>query len=172
MTDPEKAESCGQSASLRCAEHVTLDRPYCGEGGDVFIICARFRLHRSVSRQSKALRVGYRELHTALWGAQASERCPHGNRSNEEVKLSLGCATVVGFGNYLENTVERILIHLTAGSTGARWLALATIPFGRVIGDEVEDQGIRQILLRRNGCCFQCAIDQTAMPPGKWFIIV
>lgn len=172
MTDPEKAESCGQNASLRCAEPVTLDKPYCGEGGNAFIICARFRLHRSVSGQSKTIRVGYRELHTALWGAQASERCPHGSRSYEEVKLSLGCATVAGFGNYLEDTVERILIHLTAGSIGARWLALATIPFCSVVDDEAEDQeGIRQILLRGNDCCFQCAIDQTAAQPGKWFII-
>ena len=62
MTDPERAESYGEAASLRCAEKVTLDSPYCGEGDDVFMVCARLRIHRAIPQQNPVQRVGYKEL--------------------------------------------------------------------------------------------------------------
>lgn len=74
------------------------------------------------------VRIGYKELQRSLWGARASKRCSHGSRSRDEVTLSMGCATISGFGRYLYETDERILITLTAGSIGARWLALTTLP--------------------------------------------
>ncbi len=175
MTDPQRAGTCGQTASLHCAEKVTLESPYCGEGEDVFMICARFRLHRSVQRENSIQRFGYRELHRYLWWTQDTKRCSHGSRPNDGVKLSVDCTTIAGFGNHLhlEENLERILIYLTAYSIGARWMALASIPYTSVIGTEYEeDSSERQILLRRNDCCFQCAIDQAAERPGKWFIIL
>ncbi|CAF9921584.1 hypothetical protein IMSHALPRED_005210 [Imshaugia aleurites] len=172
-TDPERAESCGQVSSLRCAEKVTLDSPYCGEGDDVFVICARLRCHKTVPSQKPVQRVGYKALQKYLWWAQLSNHCTHGSRRDEGIKLAIGCATIAGFGNYLEETDERILIWLTAHSVGARWLALATVYWIRFSGThEVEDSGLRQILLRRDDCCFQCAIDQAAAQPGKWLIIL
>ena len=91
----------------------------------------------------------------------------------KDIRLAVGCATVAGFGNYLEETEERVLICLTAHSVGARWLAIATIPWVSIDGDsDVENPGCRQILLRRNDCCLQCAIDEAASQTGKWFIIL
>lgn len=174
-TEPQRAEICGQTASLHCAQKVTLDSPYCGEGEDVFLICARFRLHRSVLQENSMQRLGYRELHRFLWWAQDTKRCLHRSRPDDSVKLDIDCTTVAGFGNYLhlQENPERILIYLTAHSIGARWIALARIPYTSVIGTEyVELEAERQILLRRNDCCFQCAIDQAAERPGKWFIIL
>ncbi|KAL9028042.1 MAG: hypothetical protein Q9180_007234, partial [Flavoplaca navasiana] len=46
MDEPQRAESCGQITSLRCAKKVTLEIPYCGEGDDRFVVSARFRTHR------------------------------------------------------------------------------------------------------------------------------
>ncbi|MCJ1262295.1 hypothetical protein MMC22_002165 [Lobaria immixta] len=170
---PDRVESCEQTASLRCAEAVTLENPYCGEGEEVFIVCARFRLYRGVSGQPTMVRIGYKELQRSLWGARASKRCSHGSRSRDEVTLSMGCATISGFGRYLYETDERILITLTAGSIGARWLALTTLPSCSIMDEEEEeDEGTRQILLRGNDCCLQCAIDQAAAQPGKWIIIL
>ena len=173
MTNPRGAESCGQSTSLRCSEKVTFDSPYCGEGDDVFVVCARLRLHKAVQNQGSVVRIGYKELETYLWWAQISKHCFHGSRIRDDIKLAVGCATVAGFGNYLEDIDERIIIYHTAHSPGARWLALATIPCTSLTGDvEPEDKGSRQILLRGNECCFQCTIDRAASKSGKWYIIL
>ena len=172
-TDPERAESCGEAASLRCAEKVTIDSPYCGEGDDVFLVCARLRIHRAIPKQNPVQRVGYKELQRHLWWAQLSKGCSHRSQMHKDIRLAVGCATIAGFGNYLEGIEERILVCLTAHSVGARWLAIATTPWISTIGgSEAEDSAPRQILLRRNDCCFQCAIDEAAAQTGRWFIIL
>lgn len=171
-SDPERAEACGQTASLHCAEKVTMESPYCGEGGDMFVVCARLRLHKAVPNQKPIQRVGYKSLQKYLWWARVSEPCHHGSRMREDVELAVGCATIAGFGNYLEDISERIIIYLTAHNVGARWLALATVPWLTMTGCEEEEPDTRQILLRGNDCCFQCAIDQAAAQAGKWYIIL
>ena len=88
----------------------------------------------------------------------------------KDIKLGIDCATVRGFGYHLYAD-ERILILQTAHSVGARWLALSMAPWMTVRTDE-EELDPRQILLRVNDCCFQCAIDQAATQSGKWFIIL
>lgn len=172
LTDPERAESCGQAASLRCSEKVSLETPYCGEGDDVFLVCARFRRGSSLPKQNPIYRIGYKRLQRCLWQAQLSRRCSHGSQSGREISLGMDIATIAGFGNYLTETDERILIYLTAHSIGARWLALATAPWIRIDGDNDEVEYERQIFLRGNDCCLPCAIDQVAAQPGKWFIIL
>ena len=171
-TDPQRAESCGQVASLRCTEKVTMDSPYCGEGEDFFLVSARLRLHSAIPNQKPVHRVGYKALQRYLWWAQLSKACSHGGQKRKDVKLGMDCATINGFGNYLDDTDERILIYLTAHSVGARWLALASIQWIRIGVHEQEASGSRQMLLRATDCCFQCAIDQAAAQPGKWFIIL
>ena len=167
----QKAESSGQSTSLRCSEKVTFDSPYCGEGDDVFLVCTRLRY--LLRNESPITRLGYKKLEICLWRAEISKHCFHGSRMKEDIKLAVGCATVTGFGLFLEGTDERIIIFQTAHSRGARWLALATVPYAFVMGN-VEDErpGSRKILLRANKYCFQYAIDQVASQTGKWFIIL
>ncbi|KAI4160140.1 MAG: hypothetical protein LQ342_005998 [Letrouitia transgressa] len=172
MADPRKVESCGQTTSLRCVEKVTLDTPYCGEGDEVFLVSVRMRLHLE---PRPVQRVGYKELQRYLWWAQLSKRCSHRSCIPGNIKLTMGCATIAGFGNNLDNILERIIVYLTAHSVGARWLALATVPWLGVTGDseaEAEAEVWRHILLRTSDCCFQCAIDQAAVQPGKWFVIL
>ena len=171
-TDVKRAESCGQVTSLRCAEKVTMESPYCGEGGDVFLVSARLRLHNAIPNQKPVHRVSYKALQKYLWWTQLSKACTHGNRMREDIKLGIDSATIKGFGYHLHDTDERILIYLTAHSVGARWLALAMVTRISLGIDELEPQGSRQILLRVNDCCFQCGIDQAAAQPGKWFIIL
>ncbi|KAL8927084.1 MAG: hypothetical protein Q9208_002630 [Pyrenodesmia sp. 3 TL-2023] len=169
VTPPQRAESCGQATSLRCAEKVTLENPYCGEGDDQFLVSARFRTNRI---QKTLQRVGYKELHRCLWWAQVSKGCRHGGRSPGNVKLDVGCAAVAGFGNYLEHTGERILVFLTAHSVGARWLGLASLPWLSIDGEGGTGAPLRQILLRSNDCCYRCVVDEAALQAGEWFIIL
>ena len=170
-TYAERAESCGQNTSLRCAEKVTLEMPYCGEGEDVFLVSARFRTHLKSQPREAIQRVGYKELQKYLWWSQTSSSCPHGSQS-ADVKLAVGCAAFAGFGHNLNDTEERILVFLTAHNVGARWLALASLPGLDVSGDGEQGPASRQIMLRANDCCYQCVIDQAASVAGKWFIIL
>ena len=172
-TDPERAESCGQVASLRSAHRVTLETPYCEVGEDAFLVCARFRLLLDPPKRSSVQRCGYKELQRCLWWAQISERCSHGSLSHDSITLSVGCATLAGFGNRIDGPDERILIFLTAHNVGARWLTLATLPqVHGVGGGSLIYPGARQFLIRRDNCCFQCVIDQATARPGKWFVIL
>ena len=168
----EIAERCAQTASLRCSEKVTLETPYCGEGDDVFLVCARFRLASTSLEQKPIYRTGYKQLQRCLWRAQLSRRCSHGSRSGQEITLGMDTATFTGFGVFESRVDDRIMIHLTAHSIGARWLALATAQEREDFRDPDDGQNGRQIFLRGNDCCFQCTIDQVAAQPGKWFIIL
>ena len=168
--DSEIAESCGQVASLRCSRKVSLENPYCGEGDDVFLVCARLRVdlpeqHHSIHR------IGYKQLESHHWKAHLSRRCSHRSQSGNEITLGMDIATIAGFG--YSDARERILIYLTAHSIGARWLGLAmsSLMFHTEISNSVKGPE-RQILLRGNDCCFQCTIDQVAAQPGKWLIIL
>ena len=171
-TKPERVESCGQVASLRSAHKVTLETPYCGEREDAFWVCARFRLPKTSPKQSSIKRRGYRELHRCLWWARISERCSHGGPSHASITLPVGCATFAGFGEAACGPNERILIFLTAHSVGARWLTLAALPWVREKMDVTNVLGVRQCLIRRDDCCFQCVIDQAAAWGGKLFVIL
>lgn len=171
-TDVERAQSYGQASSLCCAEKVTMESPYCGEGDDVFLVSTRLRLHDAIPNQKPLHRVGYRSLQKALWWAHLSRACSHGSQMRKDIKLGVDCATIKGFGYHLYDTDERIQIYLTAHSLGARWLALVMVPWISVNSEDGEGVGSRQILLRVDDCCFQCVIDQAAAQPGKWFIIL
>lgn len=173
VTEPAKVESRGQTTSLHCAEKVTLDSPYCGEGEDVFVVCARLRLHKAIPKQKLVQLVGYKALQRYLSWAQFSKRCSHAGRLYQEVKLAIGCSTIAGFGHHIEDISDRIVICLTAHSVGARWLSLATFPSVVSICDSEDEQvaDTRRILLGRDDCCLQSVIDQAAAEPGYWFII-
>ncbi|KAI4149226.1 MAG: hypothetical protein L6R39_002559 [Caloplaca ligustica] len=171
--DSRRVESCGETTFLRCADKVIWESPYCGEGEDVFVVSARFRLQDRLQKKGLIHRFGYKTMQKYLWQAQRSISCSHGSRSSKDVKLAVGCATVAGFGHHLHDTGERILIFLTAQNRGARWLALAAVPQIGIISDFVETGGTaRRILLRGEDCCYQCVIDQAASRPGMWSIIL
>ncbi|MCJ1376106.1 hypothetical protein MMC20_007346 [Loxospora ochrophaea] len=62
MTDPWRAEKSGEHATLRCAEKVRLETPFCGEGSDSFAVCARFSFPQIAKGRRSLQRAGYREL--------------------------------------------------------------------------------------------------------------
>lgn len=165
---PELAEKSGQRASLRCAEKVSFEKALCGEGNDFFLISARFKRHCRLPEIDKILRFGYRELHTSLWWTQLTSSCNHKAQKNSEIDLPVGCVTLGGFGYRTPEVGPSIFICLTSGDSGARWLALATFPWFRARGNLRP----RRILLRREDCCFRCALNQAALNPTPSVLVL
>ena len=170
MTDPEIAEGAGQRASLRCAEKVAFERPLCGEGEDFFFLSARLKRHRNLPAREKVVRFGYRELQKSLWWAHLTTSCNHRARhSGVEIELPPGYTTLQGFGNHLPEYGPRIFVCLTAGDPGARWMALATFPWVSLDEDSAFP---RNVVLRKDDCCFRCALEQAALKPGPLLLIL
>ena len=173
--DPEKAELHGEPSRLRCARKVTFGSPYVGDSSQVFVVNCRLRLTTDTPHTVSILQVGFKRLHASLWWTRKATRCSHGSSKNETVTMSPSCCTVEGFGNYLHDTSERIIACLTAQCAAARWLALVAFPWTSFLGTDEEDTEMsysRQILLRGQDCCFQCAINQAASQTGRWLIVL
>ena len=171
VSDPEKAELSGESSRLRCARKVTFDSPFIGEADKVFIVNCRLRVAGDASRPMQVIKMGFKQLHTSLWQARKTERCSHGSTKNDIITIPPSCCTVEGFGKRLADVSERIIACLTAQCSAARWLALVAFTWTLFLRTE-EDPEWFQLLLRGQDYCFQCAIDQAACQPGKWFIIL
>jgi hypothetical protein len=62
---------------------------------------------------------------------------------------------------------ERICILLVSGDRNARWLALAALTdFTYMPSPKM------QVLLRREYCCENCAVEMAAKLPHKWLVIL
>ena len=158
----------GDKAALECTNTVTLGRPLCGERRDSFIVSLRMALYDRGSTSTR--RAGYRELYHAIWTVQKTKSCQHPIRNKEKLTLTPGFATISGFGDKDPwECDERIRICLTAHNETARWRALLAIAHTR---QPVAAEGLVQVMLRGNDCCFKCAIAQTSTRSGKWFIVL
>ena len=149
----EKAEGAGQKASLRCAQKVSFEHPFCGEIEHCFVVFARFKAHEQ-GRKARVSRIGFRELLQDLWCARLTKRCGH-RPEQESIDLPVNCATLAGFEPSVLEVDEEKLVALTAGSISARWLALVSF-CGVVRSDGTKPA----VFLRDNNCCFQCAMNQ------------
>ena len=161
----QKVEGAGQQASLRCAEKVSFAKPFCGELTNSFVVFACITQH-DTRRGKRSNRIGFRELQESLWCTSLLKRCRHGIQK-DPVKLPINCATFAGFEEHIVTLDEGKLICLTAGSIGARWLALIAF-YGTLACDETRKFAL---LLRDENCCFQCAVDQLALEP-KFAILI
>ncbi|KAF4631141.1 hypothetical protein G7Y89_g6990 [Cudoniella acicularis] len=158
----------GDPISLQCANQVALGHPFCGEGRDVFVVTLRMSFQDANIECTR--RTGYRELFSALWRVQRTEGCEHPLRMDEEVILAPDFASVSGFGDLDAPRVsERVLICLTANNETARWRALLAIAHAR---SKNKLRGYDYVMLRGHDCCLRCAISQTALTLGKWFIVL
>ena len=122
-------------------------------------------------RQQVFLHATYRQLHRILWRSIQSDPCPHGgDLPLASARLDGGVVTVGGFGWYedLSRPLQayRICVVLVKGNRWARWLAMAGL-FGNK-----ESSQKRQVMLRHDECCEECAVDAAAALPGKWIVII
>ena len=150
-------------AELRCTNRVSRWRSLYGDRDDAFIVTLRLADHIS-DDYSVVRRTGYAEFYIALWQTHITAKCGHPPVSLaevSEVRLPAGCSTVSGFGDQSECD-GKLTLCLTVHHNAARWRGLIA----------TADTADTHVCLRRNDCCFPCAIDQVAKRPGKWFVIL
>lgn len=127
-----------------------------------------------------------------LWLTFSTTFCGHPpNEPQTPTKLGPEAAAVMGWKmdqDDLQNIPERVIIYLTKGEPRIRWLAArAAVVLGRdaaetsdpvtgeiVPGEIVPDpQGRpREVMLRTEDCCDECALEQTIAMPGYWILIL
>ncbi|MCJ1235159.1 hypothetical protein MMC14_003125 [Varicellaria rhodocarpa] len=120
------------------------------------------------------LSASYRQLQRVLFKIVRPSPCPHWRDPPlETAKLTPQIATVRGFSWSVPEPAEteghRICIVLVKGSRWARWLAIAGI---RGDGDPTTFKPQRQVMLRGDDCCEDCAVNMAADLPGKWVVII
>lgn len=170
--------------SLRCVDTVYRSKPLCGDRHGSFLVTVRLSTEvppqpgqhkrtgwkEDTPREVESRRTGYRELFAAIWGLQHTRSCQH---QDAEIMLPLSCVSVSGFGDLqmqaLKNTA-RIFICLTAKNSAARWRALIAIHMNSHVFPNIDM--IHQVMLRGEDCCFQCAVDQTLVQAGYWFLVL
>lgn len=167
----------------RCVYKIAEPTEYFSSRSQEFWRTCRYNVSDSPGGTNFFLHCGYRHLHRALWGTMQTDPCEHceedlGDQKLGNVKLGLDAVTVKGFnwtyrdvdryGNIdIEDLDDRICILLVQGNRHARWLAL-----GGLIGQKVLDAPGRQVLLRTDYCCVDCAIKAASQFPHKWLIIL
>lgn len=171
--------TAGANESLRCAKAVYEKPPSCGQRHGSFLVNLRFGTETTLINDSNRAgrrkdmqheveirRSGYRELFAALCGVQRTKPCQH---ESLEITLPLSCVSISGFGDSSMSDMKetaRVLICLTAHSSSARWRALLAIHMN------LANSGIDQVVLRGEDCCFQCAVNQTLVRTGHWFLVL
>lgn len=182
-------QTVGGEESLRCANTVYHDRPFCGDQRGCFLVTLRLNAnnppgpdseHRRYTgfsnmsqREVESRRCGYRELFASLWGVRRSQSCEH---ESSAIKLPLSCASVSGFGDLQMSMSElkqtaRIIVCLTAHNSSARWRALLAIHANRFVFSPPYE-AVDNVLLRGKDCCLQCAVNQALVQPSHWFVIL
>ena len=172
-TEPAVAEEAGQQASLRCAEKVSVEKPICGENGEYFVVGARLRRHGQVPKHEKIIHVGYRWLSTVLWSVRLTNSCRHREKKKDmTLTLPVTFVTLEGFGACLPMTDASNYVCLTATNLGARWFAVATFTGQDPADLDDPDGAYLRLFLRRQDCCFSCAIEQVSVVPGCTALIL
>ncbi|RDW73729.1 hypothetical protein BP5796_07171 [Coleophoma crateriformis] len=128
----------------------------------------------SSSKGANEYLTSYRELHEALWEVETLEAglCEHPNKYLDTARLGIGVATFYG-DSFHEGTWEgpkvanmaahqRICICLVRGDQRARWKAVNLF----------SDEPTRQVMLRGENCCDNCALDAVVKMPGRWILIL
>ena len=64
----------------------------------------------------------------------------------------------------------RVLVCLTAKNPAARWRALLAIYHYMHTFPKLDS--IKQVMLRGEPCCLQCAVDQTLVQSGHWLLVL
>lgn len=159
----ETVETAGESSTLRCINKIEQSRTLLGERRDMFTVS--IRLTPSITDKMGGFKEqdrlsGFREFHKELWLVQKARRCQHANQHSQTLQLSPGTVTVRGYDSG-QATGTKVIAFLTARNRTARWRA--------VIGARSPN---RRALLRGDDCCFACVLDQAALEPGLWAVIL
>ena len=171
----------GDSYVPRCSTKVYNRTEHYSTRRDEFWLSIRFdieeldfqnrtRVQRTGQDQKYSLYASYSQFHQALWGVVKTIQCAHGNEDCKPLPLDLGTRTVTGltWANGNGNTGEaRICICLVKGDARARWLVV-----NGIIANDEPGSLQRQLLLRCEGCCADCAVKSASAMKGSWLVVL
>lgn len=156
-------ERVPQEVTLRNSNKVELLPVQCAERKDYFALNTRFLQGLSAGR-SILRRSGFRDYYRCLWNVHVSKACNHSVQTTPKTTLNPGFITITGFptGRLADEERYRVFIFLTAYDRAARWRALVS---------RAESSNAR-VMLRSQGCCLRCVVDQASLQPGRWYIVL
>ena len=128
-------------------------------------------LHPEEKDIKYAIYASYSQFHEALWGTIKTLPCAHCDGDGKPLQLDMGVVTVAGLtwanGDGQATRTNRICICLVKGDARARWLVVNGLI-------QNSDMGAlnRQVLLRCDGCCENCAVKAASAMKGQWLVIL
>jgi hypothetical protein len=156
----------GKTYLPRCVTAVTRRTEYYSTRNKELLLSITFEVDESQvrSRNNKfQLHSSFRFMHKYLWsGVRLASPCSHQGYQSGWKELSLDVVTVGGLGeedNFEQLVPERICIALVMSDQNARWLSV--LPGSK-----------RQIMLRGESCCVDCAVKEAGRSNGKWLVII
>ena len=170
-----------ESYVSRCVTKVVKRTEHYSSRADEFWLSIRFDVeevdfhHRTplqrAGRDPKyPLYASYALFQEALWGVVRTKPCAHRFQNSRTISLDLDVVTAAGLtwssgDGDIQGT--RIVISLVKGDARSRWLVvnglMATSEAGALN---------RQVLLRCNGCCEECAVRSASAMKGRWLVVL
>lgn len=170
---PKKVD-LGESYLPRCLSPVLKRTEQYSSRGRDFLLTIRYDIDESGAPLWKgekakfSVYASYSQFQRGLWEAIKTLACPHPKGGIECVKLHLGVVTARGFSwDVDDNFPDRVCILLVKGDAKARWLAVAGM-----IGKFGRRAFTRQVMLRCEDCCEDCAVRTANAMPGNWLVIL
>lgn len=167
----------GDSYLSRCFTKVYKRTEHYSSRAHEFLLSIRFDIEELEPHpwrnpdERYSIYASHSQFHEALWGTIKTSPCGHPDGDGKPLPLDLGVVTVAGLtwanGNGQAQATNRICICLVKGDDRARWLVVnGLIPNN--------DMGAlnRQVLLRCDGCCEDCAVKAASAMKGQWLVIL
>ena len=173
----------GNSYFSRCLNKVHKRTEHYSSRNDEFLLSEGFDiedferprykscLHPKEGDTRYSLYASQSPFHKAFLGIIKTEPCKHPKEGSRPLPLDLGTVTVAGLtwanGDGQASPANRICICLVTGDARARWLVVhGLIPNGELGALR------RQVLLRCDGCCEDCAVKTASAMKGNWLVVL
>ena len=173
----------GDSYVSRCLNKVHKRTEHYSSRTDEFLLSIRFDIEdferpRYISRRHPeegntrySIYALQSNFHEALWGVIKTIPCRHPKGDSRPLPLDLGTVTVAGLtwanGDGQATSAQRICICLVHGDARARWLVVHGL-----IPNSENGALRRQVLLRCDGCCEDCAVKTASAMKGNWLVVL
>ncbi len=160
-----------QHVDLSIGVPFQCDRPLCGDLEDAFMVSVR--MYKMLSKARIHRRSGYRDMHKSLWLFVRTTTCPHPPLDVQKVEFSVPqgvCCVVLMHGDMDGARTcahARVVVFPTGDKVAARWRCLVAL---RSSGLTLPDNGTS--MLRTNGCCGPCAIQQALLQPERRSLVL
>ena len=171
----------GNSYLSRCLNKVHKRTEHYSSRTDEFLLSIRFDIEdferpRYISHRNPeegntrySIYASQSKFHEALWGVIKTIPCKHPKGDGRSLPLDLGTVTVAGltWANGDGQATSRICICLVHEDARARWLVVHGL-----FPNSQQGALCRQVLLRCDGCCEDCAVKTASAMKGNWLVVL